>query len=73
VAVCLDGLSDAELALLIERRAQLWEAFAGLCQRDAKFVAAVSQGTGDVSKVKLRFGAVEDLVKGVLSCSVACD
>ena len=65
-SVALNGLSDDELALLAQRRDKLDAAFVDLMNvRD--FDSAISQGTGDVRKVKLRFGAVERIIRETIS------
>lgn len=65
-SVALNGLSDDELAVLAQRRDKLDAAFVALMNvRD--FDTAISQGTGDIRKVKLRFGAVEQIIRETIS------
>ena len=65
-SVALNGLSDEELAVLARRRDKLDAAFVGLMNvRD--FDTAISQGTGDIRKVKLRFGGVERIIRETIS------
>jgi Protein of unknown function DUF262 len=64
-AVNLDALEDGEVRILVERRAQLREGFMRL-MNDRDFDAAVTQGTGDVRKVGLRFGRIEELIGEVI-------
>jgi Protein of unknown function DUF262 len=64
-SVNLNHLSDVQLALLEERKDTLKRNFM-ILMNDRTFESAVSQATGDINKVKLRFSAIEDLIKEVL-------
>ncbi len=65
-SVALNGLSDDELAVLAQRRDKLDAAFVDLMNgRD--FDSAISQGTGDIRKVKLRFGEIERIIRETIS------
>jgi hypothetical protein len=65
-AVNLDSRSDEELALLAERSGMVHESFWHvMAQRDFDF--AVSQGTGDPGKVKVRFSRVRAVIDAVLA------
>jgi uncharacterized protein with ParB-like and HNH nuclease domain len=66
-SVNLNQLTDEQLCLLRERKDELKERFIDDFMNDRAFNEAISQGTGDVSKVKLRFSAIEDLITEVLS------
>lgn len=64
-SVNLDRLGDAELSQAVQRRAAVRAAFIRL-MANREFEAAISQGTGDVRKVQLRFGEIATLLKEVL-------
>lgn len=65
-SVNLDACSDTDLAVLIERKDALRAAFIGLMSQ-SNFDRAISQGTGDVARVKLRFGEIKNLITKVLA------
>ncbi len=65
-SVNLNQLDDNQLQLLKERRNILKEKFINL-MGDRAFDEAISQGTGDTSKVRLRFTDIEQLIRSVLS------
>lgn len=68
-SVNLSQLSDEQLNQLSERRDFVRDKFIELMnnRRDNPyFDTAISQGTGDIAKVKRRFGAIEQLIKEVL-------
>ena len=65
-SVNLSKLSDAQIQLLQTRKLALQDEFIKL-MNDPAFNSAVSQGTGDISRVKLRFSAIEQLIKEVLA------
>ncbi|XVQ87262.1 DUF262 domain-containing protein [Microbispora siamensis] len=64
VAVNLAQRSKPELAVLRERRAKVLEEYSHLMMR-SDFERAISQGTGDIAKVRLRFSAIDDLLQEV--------
>jgi hypothetical protein len=64
-SVNLDARTDQELRSLVERKEQLKEEFLHLMSR-RDFDAAVTQGTGDVGKIRLRFEAIKNLIDEVL-------
>ncbi len=64
-AVNLDKLTDDQLSLLAQRRDMLETKFIKLLN-DPEFDKVISQGTGDVSKVRARFDRIEALIKEVL-------
>jgi len=65
-SVNLDALSDSEARILIERRADLRKELMSIMnQRD--FDAAVTQGTGDIGKVRVRFERIEHIIHKVLN------
>jgi Protein of unknown function DUF262 len=66
-AVNLDALDEACFSLLLERKAELLDAFVTLTQQP-DFSSAISQGTGDASKVRLRFSRVRGVIEGVAGC-----
>ena len=65
-SVTLDALSDHQLTVLAERREALRAAFINL-MNVREFDAAISQGTGDIRKVQLRFGEVERIARETVS------
>ena len=65
--VNLDDLSEVQLVNLIHRRERLKAAFINLMFTSKEFEVAVSQGTGDISKVKHRFSSIKALIKEVLT------
>jgi hypothetical protein len=60
VAVAIAALSDAGRARCIKRAEEVREQMMALMQ-DRTFESAISQGTGDVGKVRTRFTAVQTL------------
>jgi Protein of unknown function DUF262 len=63
------NLNDEQIQILIERKDQLKDKFIEMMndlERDPRFDAAISQGTGDPNKVKRRFSAIEELIQEVL-------
>ncbi len=67
-SVNLDRLSDEQIDALKSRKELLLGKVEELLRSQA-FLNAISQGTGDVGKVRLRFSAVQELVESVLQCS----
>ena len=67
-AVALGKLTSEQFTLLLSRREQLLSDWV-TTNNDPRFFAAVSQGTGDPVKVRLRFHTVQDLIGKVLSAS----
>ena len=62
VAVGLADLGANDRAALVERREEVRSAFIRLCS-DRTFENSVTQGTGDVAKVKRRFSEIAKLFK----------
>ncbi len=65
-SVALAKLSQEERAKLIEKKQAVVEAFIDLMNRDEKFLAAISQATGDKRRVQKRFSTIQDLIQKVL-------
>lgn len=65
-AVALANLSDKERNILRRKRKKVLEKFAYLCKTDDTFISAISQATGDKTRVINRFSKVEKLIKGIL-------
>ena len=65
-SVNLDSLSDEEAHRLISHKDKLFEQFA-VVMHDRAFEQAVSQGTGDISKVRLRFATILKLIRDTIS------
>ncbi|XXX71635.1 DUF262 domain-containing protein [Sorangium sp. So ce134] len=64
-SVGFDRRTDDELDRLTERREALQNRFSALFAQNRDFERALSQGTGDPAKVRLRFSAVEELLAEV--------
>lgn len=65
-SINLDGCTDQQIATLVERRDALVAAFAKQLGSDADFEKALSQGTGDKNKVRLRFRTILDLIRDIM-------
>jgi hypothetical protein len=69
-AVNLSKLNEEQISILIKKKDTVRAKFIDLMNdRDIepRFDSAISQGTGDIRKVKRRFSAVEELIKEVLA------
>ena len=67
-SVNLDKLNDQHLTLLKKRHKQVKDEFINLMiDNNNPFNNAISQGTGSVVKVKVRFSEIEKLIRKVLS------
>ncbi len=66
-SINLDKLSDAQIEVLKSLRATVKLKFIELMNQDREFEKAISQGTGDIGKVKRRFSAIEKLIQEVLT------
>ncbi|MER6575277.1 DUF262 domain-containing protein [Nonomuraea sp. NPDC001023] len=64
VSVNLARRSDDDFSLLLERAAQVEANFIKLMD-DAEFERAISQGTGDVAKVRHRFSTIDKMLRWV--------
>jgi hypothetical protein len=64
-SVILGSQTDTDAEQLIARRNDVRERFMALMS-DRRFDASISQGTGDINKVKYRFSKIEELVGEVL-------
>ena len=67
-SVNLERLSDDQIKGLQGRKDILERKIAALLG-DVEFLNSISQGTGDVGKVNLRFSRVQKLIESVLQCS----
>ncbi len=67
-SVNLERLGDDQIKGLQGRKDILEEKIAALLG-DGEFLNSISQGTGDVGKVNLRFSRVQKLIESVLQCS----
>ena len=65
--VNLGGFDDDELKELKEKKRELVDSFIELMNSSSEFESAISQGTGNVKKVKLRFSKIKELIQEVLS------
>jgi hypothetical protein len=66
-SVNLEALSDDEFRTFRERSTLMWEKFALLLDQRHPFYQAISQGTGDANRVKLRFSAIRQLIQETLA------
>ena len=66
-SVNLEALSDDDMRILQNRPQAMWQKFAVLLDRRHPFYQAISQGTGDANRVKLRFYEVRKLIQETLS------
>jgi hypothetical protein len=66
-AVNLDARSDSELVTLIARKNALRSGFIKRMNIDKEFERAISQGTGDVAKVKRRFDTIAELIEETIA------
>jgi len=66
-SVNLATLSDAEVRSLQDRSNLLWQKFALLLDRGHPFYQAISQGTTDPNRVKLRFREIRQLIQETLA------
>jgi hypothetical protein len=65
--VGFDNRSDREIERLVTAREDVRAAFRERFDKSRDLQEALSQGTGDPRKVLLRFSAINDLLKGVIS------
>jgi hypothetical protein len=65
-SVNLSSLNDSQFQRLQERRLLIRSQFLNLMNHDRDFDNAISQGTGDVSKVQIRFSRIQHLIEGIL-------
>ena len=65
-SVNISQLDDHQVVELTEKKEMVKEKFLNL-MNDREFNGAISQGTGNIKKVKHRFRAIEDLILEVLS------
>ena len=66
-SINLDKLSDAQIELLKSLRKTVNLKFIELMNQEREFEKAISQGTGDIGKVKRRFSAIDKLIQEVLT------
>jgi hypothetical protein len=66
-SVNLEALSDAEVRNLRNRSSIMWQKFAQLLDQRHRFYQAISQGTGDANRVKLRFSEIRKLILETLA------
>jgi hypothetical protein len=60
----LANISDEETVKLIAKREDLKNKFIHLLQSNREFEYAITQGTGSMSRVKLRFAEIKKLIQG---------
>jgi hypothetical protein len=65
ISVNLAGRSDRELSRLLNRRDQLAAVLSNRLKESPDFDRAISVGTGDAAKVRLRFSVIDRLLKDV--------
>lgn len=66
-SVNLEALSDDQVRELANRSPLMWEKFALLLDQRNRFYQAISQGTGDANRVRLRFEAIRQLIEEILA------
>ncbi len=67
-SVNLDRLGDNAVEILYDKRRALIDRFIHLMNNDRDFERAISQGTGDVKKVHLRFSTIRRLIEETIEC-----
>jgi len=65
-SIALAKFSNSELNVLQARSGLVEERFFELME-DAAFIDSISYATGDVARLRFRFGAVEEMLRGVLA------
>jgi hypothetical protein len=65
-SINLEALSDTQIGVISSRQSLLWEKFI-LLMHSRPFEQSVSQGTGDIQRVRLRFRAIKELLDEVLA------
>jgi hypothetical protein len=65
--VTMDKLTDDAIAILEQRSSQVIQNIDGFMRGDTDFLNAVSQGTGDAAKVRLRFQRFRKIIEDNLS------
>lgn len=66
-AVNLSALNDDQITELKQKKDKLIDGFIDLMNGSGGFDSAISQGTGNIAKVKLRFSEISKLIQEVLS------
>lgn len=64
--VAMDGLSDQEIEILVGKRAAMTPYIHEYMRENVAFVNAISQGTGDLGKIRLRFERFREVLRGML-------
>lgn len=65
--VGFDGCTDAELKRLVKRRSTVLNEYSKLFHSNRDLQEALSQGTGDQRKVRLRFTKIDELLRRIAS------
>lgn len=66
-AVNLSSINDDQITELKQKKDKLIDGFIDLMNGSSGFDSAISQGTGNIAKVKLRFSEISKLIQEVLS------
>ncbi len=66
-SVNLGLLKESELNILVKQKDSIISRFIKL-MKDKEFEAAISQGTGSIKRVKLRFSAIREIIQDELQC-----
>ncbi|MBW4521019.1 MAG: DUF262 domain-containing protein [Scytolyngbya sp. HA4215-MV1] len=69
-SVNLSSLNDRRVQKLKSRKNLLLNEFIKLMNEDLYFVNSISQGTGDIRKVKYRFSKIQELISEVLEAEI---
>jgi Mrr N-terminal domain/Protein of unknown function DUF262 len=66
-SVALGNLDGRSLERLLKRKDVAKRAFVAVLAEDSEFEAAITQGTGEVKRVRKRFSTIEDILRRTLS------
>ncbi|NQU04736.1 MAG: DUF262 domain-containing protein [Calditrichaeota bacterium] len=65
-SINIDRLSGDEKALLEKRKSKVLSCFKSLLDTDDSFVGSISQSTGNIKRIKIRFSTIAQLIRRVL-------
>ena len=66
ISVNLARLDDIDLELLLKNKNYLVEEYDSLIQNDADFLRSISNATGTIPHVNIRFSKIHELIKKVI-------
>ena len=67
-AVNLGKLTEDQLDSIVASKDEMIDAFIDLMNTDKEFEVAISQGTGSIKRVQLRFSRIHTLIREKLTC-----